>query len=246
MHSFALLLLCASIALPQTSPNLIVAAAADLAPLESSIAAEMRDSFGIRLRFTLGSSGMLARQIEHGAPYDVYLAANEKFVEHLVAQRLVLPASVRRYAEGRLGLWSKDGKIRDLKQLTDYRVRHIAIANPAHAPYGVAAKQVLTNMGLWKQLENRIVYAENVRQAFEFAASGNAEVVITAWTLLHDRGGLLIDASWHQPVRQTGAVVASTKQPVAAQRLLDYLASARGKALLTRHGLSCANIEEPR
>jgi molybdate transport system substrate-binding protein len=235
-----------SLASSQASPNLIVAAAADLAPLESSIAAEMRDSLGIRLRFTLGSSGMLARQIENGAPYDVYLSANERFVADLARRGLVLPASVRVYAEGRLGLWSKDGKIRDLNQLKDYRVRHIAIPNPAHAPYGAAAKQALTRMGLWKQLEDRIVYAENVRQAFEFASSGNAEAAITAWTLLHDRGGVLIDASWHDPLRQAGAVVATTKQPEAAQRLLDYLTSAQGKALLTRHGLSCDKIEEPR
>jgi molybdate transport system substrate-binding protein len=192
----------------------------------------MRDSFGIQLRFTLGSSGMLARQIENGAPYDVYLSANERFVTELAARGMVLPGSVCVYMMGRLGLWSKDGKIRDLKQLTGPRVRHVAIANPAHAPYGAAAKEALTRMGLWRALEGRVVYAENVRQAFEYASSGNAEAVITAWTLVFDRGGILIDSAWHAPLRQSGAVVSTSKQPRAAQRLLDFLMSPRGQALL--------------
>jgi molybdate transport system substrate-binding protein len=108
----------------------------------------------------------------------------------------------------------------------------VAIANPAHAPYGAAAKEALTRMGLWRALEGRVVYAENVRQAFEYASSGNAEAVITAWTLVFDRGGILIDSAWHAPLRQSGAVVSTSKQPRAAQRLLDFLMSPRGQALL--------------
>lgn len=177
---------------------------------------------------------MLARQIENGAPYDVYLSANEEFVTGLAARGRVLPGSVCVYMVGRLGLWSKDGKIRELKQLTDPRVRHLAIPNPAHAPYGMAAKEALTRMGLWRALEGRVVYAENVRQAFEYASSGNAEAVITAWTMVFDRGGILIDSAWHAPLRQSGAVVSTSQQPRAAQRLLDFLMSARGQALLAR------------
>jgi molybdate transport system substrate-binding protein len=211
----------------------------------------MRDSSGIQLRFTLGSSGMLARQIENGAPYDVYLSANEKFVKDLAARGLVAPASVRVYATGRLGWWSPKRNLIDLRQLTSPLVRHLAIPNPEHAPYGAAARQALTRIGLWKELEGRIVYAENVRQAFEFASSGNADAVITAWTMLFDRGGILIDPAWHAPLRQAGAVVAGSKQPQTAQRLLDFLMSVKGQALLARYGLfppasCCAKIEEPR
>jgi molybdate transport system substrate-binding protein len=194
----------------------------------------MRDSFGVQLRFTVGSSGMLARQIENGAPYDVYLSANERFVTELATRGMVLPGSVCVYTVGRLGLWSKDGKIRDLKQLTDPRVHHLAIPNPAHAPYGAAAKEALTRLGLWRALEGRLIYAENVRQAFEYASSGNAEAVITAWSMVFDRGGILIDASWHAPLRQSGAVVSTSKQPRTAQRLLDFLMSPRGQALFAQ------------
>lgn len=242
----SLILLFASLSIAQTVPNLVVAAAADLAPLEAKIAVRMRDSYGIKIRFAVGSSGMLARQIENGAPFDVYLSANEKFVTDLAARRLVLPETVRVYALGRLGLWSKDGGIRDPRQLTGPEVRHLAIPNPVHAPYGLAARQALERMGIWKRLEGRIVYGENVRQAFEFAASGNAEAAITSWTLLHDRGGVLIDESWHAPIVQAGAVVASTKEPAAARRLLEFLTSEPGRVLLTQHGLNCATIEKPR
>jgi len=201
----------------------VVAASADLAPLEAKIASGMRDSYGINLRFAVGSSGMLARQIENGAPYDVYLSANQKLVDELAARRLVLPETVRVYALGRLGLWSKDGSTRDPRQLTSPRVRHLAIPNPAHAAYGLAARQALERMGIWKGLTGRIVYGENVRQAFKFAEDGNAEAVLTSWTLLRDRGGVLIDESWHAPIVQAGAVVASTKNPLAARRLLEFL-----------------------
>jgi len=211
----------------------------------------MRDSYGIQVRFVVGSSGMLARQIENGAPYDVYLSANERFVQELAAQRVLDVSTVRVYAEGRLGLWSKDGKIRELKQLTGAGVRHIAIANPQHAPYGAAAKQALTRAGLWAAIERRIVYAENVRQAFEYASSGNTDAVVTAWSLVHHRSGVLLDSTLYDPLRQAGAVVASSKQRAAAQKLLDYLCGARGQAVLASYGwfappASCAKIGEPR
>lgn len=201
----------------------MVAASADLASLEAKIASGMRDSYGINLHFAVGSSGMLPRQIENGAPYDVYLSANQKFVDELTARRLVLPETVRVYALGRLGLWSRDGNIRDAHQLTGPRVRHLAIPSPAQAAYGLAARQALERMGIWKGLTGRIVYGENVRQAFEFAEDGNAEAVLTSWTLLRDREGVLIDESWHAPIVQAGAVVASTKDPLAARRLLEFL-----------------------
>ena len=83
---------------------------------------------------------MLARQIEQGAPYDVFLSANERFVADLAKSGRLVPDSVRVYAYGRLGLWSKDGSVKRLEQLRDRRVVHLAIANPAHAPYGAAAR----------------------------------------------------------------------------------------------------------
>jgi molybdate transport system substrate-binding protein len=217
----------------QEDQTILVAAAADLAPLESSL---VRAS-GLKVRFVLGSSGLLARQISQGAPYDAFLSADEKLVRDLAAAGRLVPASVRVYAFGRLGLWSKRGYIHTLNDLRDRRVLHVAIPNPAHAPYGVAARQALESQGVWKDIEPKILYGENVRQAFEYADSGNADAVITAWTLLQGRGTLLPD-TWHAPIRQAGAVLSGSPHPAEAGRFLDFLCGAAGQAILNEHGLT--------
>ena len=135
------------------SPDLTVAAASDLAPLEAAL----RQGFGAPVRFVFGSSGSLLRQIENGAPFDVYLSANEQYVTDGIARK-VLTGPARQYAVGHVALWSKTGAFRDLGQLRDPKILHIAIANPAYAPYGAAAKAVLEKAGLWKELEPKIVY----------------------------------------------------------------------------------------
>jgi molybdate transport system substrate-binding protein len=125
--------------------------------------------------------------------------------------------------------------------LTKKEVMHVAIANPAHAPYGVAAKAALQSRGIWNQIEKKIVFGENVRQALQFAESGNAEAVITSWTLLHDRGGVLLPAEWHAPIRQAGAVVSRSKNADVARRFLDWLTGPAGRDLLLGYGLFRAN-----
>ena len=140
---------------------------------------------------------MLARQIENGAPYDVYLSA-------------------RVYGLGRVAIWSKDGSIGKLSDLGS--VRRLSLPNPAHAPYGVAARQALEKEGIWKSLEARIVYAENVRQALQFTESGNVDAAITAWSLVFDRGGILIPAGLHAPIRQAAGVVAASSNRTLLSR----------------------------
>ena len=108
--------------------------------------------------------------------------------------------------------------------------------NPQFAPYGVAARAALESQGLWKEVEPKIVYGENVRQALQFAESGNVEAVITSWTLLNGKGTLL-PAEWHSPIRQTGAVVKSSKQPDAARRFLKFLMSPEAQKILQDGGL---------
>lgn len=221
---------------PVRAEDLLVAAASDLAPLQQPLEAAASRALGIRVRFALGSSGSLAVQIRNGAPYDVYLAAGESYVTDLVKGGFLDPATVETYAYGRIALWSKDGSVRSFDDLRKATVRHIAIPNPEHAPYGVAARQALEKRGLWKEAEPKIVYGENVRQAMEFAESGNADAVITSWTLLMPRG-ILLPADWHQPVKQTGAALKSSTQPENARRFLKFLASAEGKRILAAGGL---------
>jgi len=209
-----------------------VAAAADLAPLQG----ELSGLAAAAPVWTFASSGLLARQIAAGAPFDVYLSANTGFVEELERQGLLVAGSVRVYASGRLGLWSSTGKIKTLRDLLRPEVRHIAIANPAHAPYGLAARQLLTRNKLWDSLQSKLVYAENVRQAYEFARTGNADAVITSWTLLHGLEATLL-AQEHEPIRQAGAVVKSSKNGKAARAFLDALCGAAGRKILSEHGL---------
>ncbi len=219
----------------ENSP-LLVAAAADLAGIQQPLADSFEKATGRKASIVFGSSGLLARQIEQGAPYDVYLSANEGYVQSLVSAGKLDPRTVTVYALGRLGLWSRGGEVRDLRDLTGRRVTRIAIANPAHAPYGVAARQALQNAGLWDELRGKIVYGENVRQALQFAESGNADVALTAWSLVFDRGGVLVGDNLHAPIRQTAAVVRTTTRPELAARFLEFLTGRAGGRILQTHG----------
>lgn len=166
----------------------------------------------------------------------MFLSANEAFVAKLASSGKVIPASVAVYATGRLGVLWKDGKSHPISDLTQNWVRYLALPNPKLAPYGAAAVQALQHAGLWSQLQNRIVYAENVRQALQIFESGNADAVITSASLLQGRHPDFIPDSWHQPIKQEAAVVASTAHPQAAAEFLSFLKSAAGQAVFARFG----------
>jgi molybdate transport system substrate-binding protein len=208
--------------------DLLIGAASDLAP----IAPRLEKAYAAKVRFTLGSSGSLKQQIENGAPFDVFLSANETYVRDL--GDLVTDATV--YAIGRIALWSPNGSVASLADLKKSTVVHLSIPNPQHAPYGVAAKEALESRGLWKEVEPKIVYGENVRQALQFAESGNVDAVITSWTLLIGKGTLL-PAEWHSPIRQTAAILKSSGQKEDARRFLKFLLSAEGQKILNEGGL---------
>lgn len=227
MKHLAALLLCS---LSARSADLLIAAASDLSPL----APKLERAYKEKVRFTLASSGSLKQQIENGAPFDVFLSANEQYVMDLAAANLVSDATV--YAIGRIALWSPNGSVASLADLKKTSVIHLSIPNPQFAPYGVAARQALESQGLWKGVESKIVYGENVRQALQFAESGNVDVVVTSWTLLNGKGTLL-PAEWHQPIRQTGAIVKSSAQAEAARRFLKFLLGPEAQKILTDGGL---------
>lgn len=211
----------------------MVAAASDLAPLESRLPKAVP---GCTIRFTFGSSGMLAQQIRHGAEFDVFLSANERFVDELVRDRAVDAISKVSYAEGRIGLWSK--KRMNFAGLS--QARAIAIANPGHAPYGQAAKEALEHEGVWNRVRQHIVYGENVRHALQYARTGNADAAIVAWSLVKDDGGQLLPAEWHKPIRQTAAIPVRSRNPEAAKRFLTFLLSSDGRKILGQAGFSPA------
>ncbi len=180
---------------------------------------------------------MLARQIQNGAPYDVYLSANEQYVNELLRSGDLLSETVAAYATGRLGLWSADGSIKRPEDLLRKEVRHVAIANPAHAPYGLAARQALEHLKLWDKLQSKIVLAENVRQTYQYGRSGNADAIITAWTLVHSEGGIMLPEEWHDTIRQAGGVTRRSNSASSARRFMDFLLSPSGQKVLRRNGL---------
>ncbi len=241
--NFLLFLLTASICLVAADPApssgpLLVAAAADLAPLEVQLTQGFTAAGGGSLRFIFASSGMLARQLENGAPYDVYLSANEQYVQQLTASGRLLADSVACYAGGRLGVWSRRAPVPDLPALAGPNYLLIAIPNPQHAPYGTAAVVMLQRLGLWPKLQPKAVFAENVRQAFEYASTGNADAVITSWTLLAAQpGAKLLPAASHPPIRQSGGVVKGTPHEARARAFLRFLLAPAGQAILRAGGL---------
>ena len=224
--------------LAQTPKELLVAAASDLIVIQGPLSETWKSQSDLPLRFTFGASGLLARQIASGAPYDVFLSADEARVKELVDSGALVRETVVHYAQGRLGLWGKGGRVGSLADLITPAILHIAIANPTHAPYGAAARQALERAGLWAKLSGKIVYGETVRQAFEFAQSGNAEAAIVAWSLVSDRGGILLPANLHSPIRQTGGVVKSSQHADAARRFLLFLISSEGRRILQAHGFT--------
>ena len=230
---------------PSTEPAVVrVAAAADLSDAFAEVGLAFEKATGQKLLFTFGSSGLLATQICQGAPFDVFAAASRHYAEQTVRADSCDRHSLAGYARGRLAIWSS-GKTpwtpKTLAELADQRVARIAIANPDHAPYGLAAKQALERAGAWQAAGPKLVLAENVRQALQFAASGNADVALVALSLvIQDRTHpwTLVDDALHQPLQQTLVVCKGGKNPVAGKDFAQFLLSSPGRAILERYGFA--------
>jgi molybdate transport system substrate-binding protein len=218
-----------------------VAAAADLAAAIEPLQALYRRDHGGEVTVVLGSTGLLARQIAEGAPFDVFFAANVAFVDGLIREGHGVADTKAIYARGRIVLWTREGEpeARTLADLRDPRFRQIAIAQPEHAPYGLAAKQAIESAGLWAELEPRIVYGTNVSATLKLATSGNAEAAIVALSLaVATPGGRwhLVEETLHAPLDQALVVTRQARDPVAARAFRDAVTGPEGRAILNRFG----------
>lgn len=225
----------------------VVAAAASVRFALEDLAATFQRQTGERVRLSFGSSGNLARQIREGAPYDLYLAADPHYVRDLARDGLTRDDG-RDYLLGRLAIvvpsgspLEADGSLEDLRAaLADGRLERFAIANPEHAPYGLAAEQALTHAGLWEAIRPHLVLGENVGQAAQFAVSGNAQGGIIGYALALEPAVAAVSRAapipreWHAPLRHR-AVVLSSAGP-AARRFYDYLLSPAAAAIFEKHG----------
>jgi len=230
MRAFAavplLLLACKS---PGPGP-VRVAAAADLSRAFEELGARLDP----RPVFTFGASGLLAKQLAEGAPFDVFAAASEAYVEQ--AEKAGACEKGERFARGRLAVWTKEGGVA-LDALGDERFARIAIANPEVAPYGRAAKEALVAAGLWERVEKRLVYGENVRQALQLAQSGNVEAAIVADALVASYAqAVLVDETQHQAVVQAIAVCKHGTNRTGGEAFMKLVRSEPGLALLKQYG----------
>src|SRR3990170_6414324 len=196
--------------------KLTVAGASDLSFAFREIAREFEKETGYKVVLSLGSTGMLARQIEQGAPFDAFFAANTSFIEALEKGGHILPGTVELYAEGRIVIAVKSASTLRITRLEDLRknnITRIAIANPEHAPYGMAAMEALKSARLWDELKPRLVYGENIRQALQFVESGNAEPCIIARSVAQTPGieYAEVPSILHKPISQAAGVVRTSR-----------------------------------
>ncbi len=221
--------------------TLTVAAAANLTDVFNEAGQAFKARTGLEVIFSYGATAQLAQQIDNGAPFDLFAAADTKHVDDLILTRKLVGESRKIYALGQLALLipsAEQSEFRDLKDLLAPRIRFVAIAQPELAPYGFAAVEALKSAGLWESVQPKIVYANSVNMAKQLAASGNAEAAFTAYSLvLHERRMVLkVDPHLYHPLEQAMAIVASSARMEEARRFQAFLAGAEGKAILAKSG----------
>ncbi len=227
----------------------VIAAASDVQFAIEEAAQLFTAETGLRVRLSLGSTGNFARQIRAGAPFELFLAADEQFIADLHADGFTRDAGTL-YAIGRLALIAPHGAVLtpdagldDLAaRLAAGQIRRFAIANPEHAPYGMRAREALITRGLWEAVQPALVLGENVGQAAQFALSGNADGGIIASALtrvpqIAQRGThALIPEDWHAPLRQSMALMPGAG--AVAEAFYTFLQTPEGRAIMARHGFS--------
>ena len=235
---------------PPAGLPLQVAAAADLEPALDEIVAGFRTAHpGPDIRVSYGSSGSFFAQISQGAPFDLFLSADIKYPRRLEASKLARSGSKFSYAAGRLVLWvPRESPLEverlGLDALRDPRARHIALANPAHAPYGRAAEAALRALGLYDDVRDRLVYGENVSQATQFVQSGSADAGLIALSAalsprLAGRGRYwLVPESAYPRIVQTGVILTRCPDEARAWSFREWMRGPEARGVLVRYGFT--------
>lgn len=224
-----------SISYSATAQTLRVAVASNFSTTFKAIKRSYEKQTDHKLVELSGSSGKLFAQIYHGAPVDIFLAADSQRPERLEQQQLAVDNSRFTYAFGRLALWTSAVGINVDSSSLNQDFPHLAIANPDIAPYGTAAKQVLKNLGLENTFRNRLIRGESVSQAMHYVASENAQFGFVSLAQAQQLAGShwLVPLSLHQPIEQQAIVI---KQSEAASDFVDFLQSKQTKTLLQEAG----------
>lgn len=231
-----------------------IAAASDLVFCLEALHGEFRRTHpGVTLRLSTGSSGNFFAQIKQGAPYDVFLSADLRYPRELITAGLAEATSLTPYAIGRLVVWTTrpEPDVTDLGAVVRHSVvRKFAIANPAHAPYGRAAREALESRGAWAAAAPKIVLGENIAQTAQFIQTGNAEAGIIALSLvlapnLKSVGRWsLIPAELHAPLEQGAVLTKRGSARPEALRYLEFLRSKEARAVFERFGFQLPSGKE--
>ncbi len=244
MNKLTVRLLAAVVALSAqlaVAAEIRVAVASNFQPAMEALKQQFESSSDHRLTLIFGSTGKHYAQIVNGAPFDVFLAADAEHPQRLEREGRTVAGSRFTYALGKLVLWSpRPGYVDTQGRVLEHSdFRHLAIANPRLAPYGLAARQVLQALGLWQRLSERLVQGENIGQAYQFVQSGNAELGFLAWAQVQGPHVPVTGSFWlvpqqlYQPIDQQAVLLRDTD---AGQALLRFLHGPQALKIIAEHG----------
>jgi molybdate transport system substrate-binding protein len=232
---------------PPQRTEVVVAAAADLKfAMDSLVATFSKNNPDITIKVVYGSSGNFFQQIGNGAPFDLFFSADIDYPRQLTAKHLTL-SDAYLYGTGQLVLWSKsiDPAVDQMNTLLNSTIKKIAIANPAHAPYGRRAEEAIRHYDLYDQIKDKLVLGENIAQTAQYAQSGAADIGIIALSLalspaMQQSGGKywLIPADSHQPLEQSFVLLPHAKDNKGAYQFMNFITTPEARAVLKSFGFS--------
>lgn len=220
--------------------QVIIAAASDLRFAFTDLGQQFEAATGVVPTFTFGSSGQLKEQIINGAPFDLFASANEQFALDVVDAAKGWPETMQPYAMGRIVLLARTGLDvpTTIAGLTGAEFARIAIANPAHAPYGIAAREALQSVGVYEEVKSRLVLGENVSDTLRLVETGNVDAAIVALSLVivGDKPYELIPENLHAPLKQSIVVTKTGDNESNARKFIEFLSSQSGRTVMESYG----------
>lgn len=231
------------ISTPVNAAEVSAAVAANFAAPMERIAALFQQESGHTVKVSLAASGKLYTQIKGGAPFDVFLSADEEIPKRLLQEELAVAGSRFVFATGRLVLWSTQPDLVDEKGavLNKGNFDRLAIANPVFSPYGTAAKETLTKLTMWNSIQRKLKKGEDVTQTYQLAATEKVDLAFIALSQVMRDGKLVAAGSWwlvppqlHNPIRQSAVLLSGAKEPAAAKAFIAFLKSEKARAVM--HG----------
>lgn len=232
----------------KAKPILTISAASNLIPAFEEIGARFEDETGIEAEFNFGASAQLTQQIIQGAPVDIFASADAVYIDALLDEELLVESSATDFARGRIVLWTAKGsdlELHEIRDLNGLSVETVALANPAYAPFGKAAREALETVGVWEELADKIIYGSSVSQTLHMAELGSADAAIVALSLVLDSDGdwTLIPERQHEPIRQVLVILRGTENVGASRTFIEYVRGETGQEILRRFGFEVPEVK---